>query len=72
MKTPSEHFDQWPAWSDLDTKLAFIAEIQRDAREGMVDAHDIVMMTATLEDFVRQYGMELELLRAKHPNLFTK
>lgn len=88
---------QWHDWaqthlpSDNKRELAtriihLIAEIQRDAREGMVPVDDFrslveaIRSVATGENQVANDDTEalawitkrIDALRAKHPNLFTK
>ena len=68
--------------TELECRLAIIAEIQRDAREGMVEASDIeplynavkLMLTHSEPESTKHYvaNQALTLFRAKHPNLFTK
>lgn len=81
MKTPEEHHVNCPmtrtVWNSKEG-LHWIAEIQHDAREGMVPVEDVrplighVTQTLNLWPGAKQDVVSsLEFLRAKHPDLFT-
>lgn len=81
MKTPEEQsreiFERTGEYIGLGT----IAEIQRDAREGMVPVEDVtVSVMFCPSGYPHEYEVGFNAcaknvlfqLRAKHPNLFTK
>jgi len=80
VNAPSFWKDKYSALKELPDYA--IAEIQRDAREGMVPVEDVevlyeatkTMMTHSEPESTRRYvaTQALTQFRAKHPNLFTK
>ena len=59
-----------------DALAEAIEAIQRDAREGMVPEEDLEILLRGTPDCDADCGCEwckaVNILRAKHPNLFTK
>lgn len=78
MKTP-EHWGQFIADSEVMQSRAetvkfaatIAAEIQRDAREGMVPYEDVRVLVGAFTDPSQDGDDFIEAFRTKHPNLFT-
>ena len=67
MKTPAQWKFKYP---ELPSK-ELIAEIQRDAREGMVLVEDVKPLCTVALSTLPESSETVQTFRAKHPNLFT-